>query len=111
MKGIGMDRDRHVYVEQRIANDRKSAIVAYALWFFFGFFGAHRFYLGRWPSGLAMLFLLGIGTLTAPILIGYVPLGVLAIWWVIDLILIASMIRRDVEGMRASYGPQGHGYR
>ncbi len=26
-------------------------LVAYLLWFFFGVFGIHRIYLGRWISG------------------------------------------------------------
>lgn len=31
----------------RFEADRKSQLVAYLLWFFLGFFGAHRFYLGH----------------------------------------------------------------
>lgn len=104
-----MEDTHSLYVEKRIANERSSAIVAYGLWVFFGFFGAHRLYLGRWASGLMMLALLGIGTLTAPILIGYVPLVVLTIWWLMDLVLIAGMIRRDVEEMRSNltFGQRG----
>ena len=87
-------------VEQRVANEKPSAIVAYALWFFLGYFGAHRFYLRKWMSGLCMLGLLGIGTLTAPILIGWVPLVILALWWVIDLILIGSIISDRMTEIR-----------
>ena len=39
-------------------------IIAYLLWFFLGVFGAHRFYLGRFWTGLLYLFtggLLGVG--------------------------------------------------
>ena len=35
------------YIEQRLSNDRKSTLLAYALWFFLGLFGAHRFYLRK----------------------------------------------------------------
>lgn len=45
---------------------QKSLLTAYLLLFFFGWFGIHRFYLGRWFSGLiylSTLGLLGIGVL------------------------------------------------
>ncbi len=56
----------------------KSKIAAYLLWFFFGFFSAHRFYLGKIGSGILYLLtgqLLGIG-------------------WIIDLFLIDGMVER-----------------
>jgi TM2 domain-containing membrane protein YozV len=51
-----------------------SKAVGYVLWLF-GFLGAHRFYFGKWVTGL-------IWALT---------LGLLLIGWVIDLFLIPSM--------------------
>lgn len=39
---------------------QKSVGVAYALWFFLGVLGAHRFYLGRVGSGLIYLFTFGL---------------------------------------------------
>lgn len=92
--------DRDLWIEQRIANDRKSAAAAYLLWFFLGFFGAYRFYLGRWVSGLFMLALFGLGTLLAPVLVGYLPLGLVGLWWLIDAFLIPSMIASDTAEMR-----------
>ncbi|VAW30640.1 Phage protein (ACLAME 1104) [hydrothermal vent metagenome] len=56
----------------------KSKIAAYFLWFFLGFFSAHRFYLGKIGSGILYLLtgqLLGIG-------------------WIIDLFLIDGMVER-----------------
>lgn len=94
------DASRDLYIEQRIANEKKSALAAYLLWFFLGFFGAHRFYLGRWVSGLIMLALFGIGSALAVVLVGYLPLAVVAVWWVIDALLIPGMIGRDVRGLR-----------
>jgi len=50
--------------------------VAYCLWFFFGFFGVHRFYLDRPISGLIYLF----------------TFGIFGIGWLVDICLIPSMV-------------------
>lgn len=92
--------EKMLLIEQRVANEKKSDFVAYLLWFFLGTFGVHRMYLDRWVSGFFMLMLLGIGTLTAPILIGYIPLIILGLWWVIDLFLIHIMIQSDADEIR-----------
>ena len=38
-----MNDTRALYIEQRVANEGRSALLAYLLWFFLGFFGVHRF--------------------------------------------------------------------
>ncbi|MBD3786792.1 MAG: TM2 domain-containing protein [Sphingomonadales bacterium] len=95
-----MTDTRALYIEQRVANESRSALVAYLLWFFLGYFGAHRFYLGRWISGVIMLALFGIGSALAFILVGYIPLALVAIWWVIDAFLIPGMIAADRAVLR-----------
>lgn len=71
----------------------KSPVLAYILWFFLGFLGAHRMYSDRVLSGLVMLVLHGIGWLTTPILIGWVFVALWAVWWVIDAFLIPGWLR------------------
>lgn len=74
--------------------EKKSLVVAYVLWFFLGYVGAHRFYLGRPLSGLLMLALSAVVfTLT---LVSFGFLGFLwflvGLWWLIDALLIPGIV-------------------
>lgn len=62
--------------------------IAFLLCYFFGMFGVHRFYLGKIPSGIAML----------------LTFGGLGIWWLIDFILICSNEFSDKEGVKLLNG-------
>ncbi len=62
---------------------KKSAGVAYFLWFFFGLLGIHRFYFRKFISGFIML------GLTVTIL----GLAVSAVWWLVDVFLIPGIER------------------
>lgn len=77
----------------RYEANKKSALLAYVLWFFLGLFGVHRMYLGRWGSGIAMLLLHGISWLTWWIAIGIVGFAVLGLWWLVDALLIPGQAR------------------
>ena len=76
-----------------IIRNEKSMGIAYALWFFFGYLGLHRFYLNRVGSGIAQALLFLAGTATTAIVIGFLPLGVLGVWWICDLFLTARIVR------------------
>lgn len=95
-----MDVQRELLIEQRVANEAKSPLIAYLLLIFLWGFGVHRMYLGRWISGLLMLFVWGIGWLTTPILIGWPAVGLVVLWCVVDLFLIPGMVRGDREDIR-----------
>lgn len=69
----------------------RSVVAAYLLWFFLGYGGVHRMYLGRWISGLIMLALFGVSMLLTIIFIGYLGLGIIGLWWLIDALLIPGM--------------------
>lgn len=60
----------------------KSFSITLILWVFLGIFGAHRFYLGYWKSGLLWLFTLG-----------FVGVG-----WVIDAFRLAFLYDRRMGG-------------
>jgi TM2 domain-containing membrane protein YozV len=68
----------------------KSKGVAYLLWFFLGFFSAHRFYLGK--TGSAILYLL-----TGQIF---------GIGWLVDLFLLSGMVdqyntQHDIKNIKS----------
>ncbi|WP_134678508.1 TM2 domain-containing protein [Paracoccus ravus] len=99
-----MNTQRELLIEQRVANDAKSPLVAYLLAILLWGFGAHRMYLGRWMSGLVMLGLSAMGWLLSPVLIGWPLVGLVWVWAVIDLFLIPGMIREDKNEMRRQMG-------
>ncbi len=70
---------------------KKSAVVAYLLWFFLGGLGVHRFYLGRTGSGIAMAVISVLSWITVYIGIGFIGLAVIGIWWLVDAFLIPGI--------------------
>lgn len=58
----------------------KSYVIALLLAFFLGCFGVHRFYVGRWKTGLAMLLLTITGCLSIASIV----------WWFIDLFTLCT---------------------
>ena len=88
---------------------KKSLEVTYLLWLFFGFLGAHRFYLGRMAAGFLMLLLLVLGAsgivvwyyperLTDTVVEVWVASGIAALvmgvlWLLLDLFLIPDWVR------------------
>ncbi len=81
----------------RFEAGRKSVLLAYLVWFFLGYGGVHRMYLGKWASGVLMLLLFGLSWLLMPILIGWPIFAVIAIWWLFDALFIPGMARRADE--------------
>ncbi|WP_247392592.1 TM2 domain-containing protein [Ralstonia pseudosolanacearum] len=88
MAAIESMRDMMLYDAQK-----KSLGVAYVLWFFFGGFGVHRFYAGSTGIAIAQLLLTVIGIATVILGIGFVLLGVVGIWILVDAFLLPSVIR------------------
>ena len=77
----------------------KSLGIAYFLWAVFGTVGAHRFYLGHYPSATAMLVAAVLASLFAflPALLvfSYPVVALLGIWWLLDAFVIPSMMPKD----------------
>ena len=65
--------------------NKKTALIAYLLWFFVGLFGGHNFYLGR------------IGVAVAQLILSITVVGmVITVFWVlVDAFLIPGWIRNQ----------------
>ncbi|MBR2655012.1 MAG: NINE protein [Loktanella sp.] len=97
-----MDTQQQILIEQRVANGKKSLGVAYLLLFFLGGFGAHRFYLGRTASAIAILVLVWGGVVLSAILIGIPMLIIGGIWILVDIFLLPGMVAMDMQRLRAT---------
>lgn len=65
--------------------NKKEASVAYALWFFFGYFGAHNFYLKRTAIAVVQLLLT----------LSIVGLVINFFWHLVDAFLIPGCVRNE----------------
>lgn len=75
----------------------KSVLLAYVIWFFLGYGGVHRMYLGKWFSGLVMLGIFAVSWILMPILIGWPIFAFILLWWLLDALLVPGMARRADE--------------
>lgn len=88
----------------RYEASKKSAGVAYLLWFFLGTLGAHRFYTGRTGSGVMQLVLCILGWLTLLIGVGIFLLGALGVWLLVDLFLVGGWVRAHNQKILTQLG-------
>lgn len=73
----------------------KSMIIAYLLWWFLGWAGVHRFYLGRIGTGLGLLALSVIGVATAIFWVGYIFLMIMGLWWLLDAFFTQKIVTEE----------------
>ena len=94
---------RRILIETTIANERKSAGIAYLLWFFFGPFGGHNYYVGKPMLGAVQLFgyIIGLAMyFTGVPILGVLFLFVLGVSLIIDLCFIPARINAQTERLR-----------
>ena len=70
----------------------KNTLVAYLLWWFSGWAGAHRLYLGHTKTALTQLALVIVGWVTMLFFVGWIFLGVWFIWWMLDVYFTFKMV-------------------
>jgi TM2 domain-containing membrane protein YozV len=85
---------------QGVAGDvsSKSRLAIVLLAFFLGHFGAHRFYIGKIGTAVAMLILTIVGYATIWLLFGFIFLGAVWIWNLIDFIMAIIGSMKDKDG-------------
>ena len=76
----------------------KSRLATALFAFFLGTFGAHRFYVGKTGSAVAMLALTIVGWATLILFVGIAFLTAVGIWALIDFILTLAGSMRDSQG-------------
>src|SRR5699024_1502428 len=93
-------------VQMELEQKQKNVMVAYLLWFFLGWAGAHRFYTDRVGSGIVMLcvnicaflsYIIGTALLSVFIGVLILPIAVILslgylIWWIIDAVQLQGII-------------------
>ncbi len=77
----------------RFEAEKKSPGVAFALCCIWGLFGAHRFYMKRTGSAVAMLAITLVSAPLCLVLIGFVGVAAIGIWMIVDLFLVTRWAR------------------
>lgn len=96
--GVALDPQRMMMYEAQ----KKSAGLAYVFLIFLGWFGVHRFYLGRQGTGITILVLTILSFLGSFIFIGIFGYFVVAAWLFVDLFLTAGMVSEHNMKLLAS---------
>lgn len=78
---------------------KKSAGLGYVLWFFLGWIGVHRFYLGRTGSDIAMLVITIVSWILLFVGIGLLGFAAIAIWLIVDAFLIPGIAREHNQAL------------
>lgn len=86
------------YNQNIIIANQKSIAIAYVLWFFLGWLGAHKFYLGQTTQGISYLILTGLFWTTSLFGIGFLFGLLLCIALLIDLFTIPGRVDRVNRG-------------
>lgn len=93
--------DEDLKKQMLFEQNEKSKGVAYLLWLFLGWLGAHRFYAGKTKSAVVQMLL-------SFTVVGFVLVTLW--WWIIDAFLIPGMINeRNLKTIDMIYGPEKKG--
>lgn len=87
-------------------SEGRNMIVAYLLWWFLGWAGIHRFYLGKVGTGIAQLILVILGWLTVWFFIGFLFFAAWGVWWLLD----AYFVQKHVSEINSRAGLPSSGF-
>jgi TM2 domain-containing membrane protein YozV len=86
-------------VKGAISDEKKLTLLL--LCWLFGLLGIHRFYTGKYLTGILQILswaLAGLLSLSKSEIIPIIPIGLLLLWWAIDILLIIMGKYTDKEG-------------
>lgn len=83
-------------IQSEMVYQEKNLVLAYALWFFLGTLGAHRFYLGKIKTAVTYLLIALFGWL----LLG-IPYIILGIWWLVDAYFVNKYVVEHNNEMKS----------
>ena len=89
---VGLSADARALMTYE--SSKKSLGLSYVFWLLLGGFGAHRFYLGKSGSAIAIILTNLLGWITLPIGIGAFILVGLGVWLLIDAFLVPGWVSR-----------------
>ena len=83
MRKSQLDARELMLLDSEVKSQGKNMVVAYVLWYFLGFLGGHRFYMGKTGSAVAQLIL------------SITVIGLIAtfIWWIIDAFVLHTWVK------------------
>lgn len=84
-------------LNSEMEKNKKSVGVAYALWFFLGSLGIHKFYLNQTRWGITYIALFILGLITTEIGVGLLILALLGFFLLYDLFTIPKQVRIAYE--------------
>jgi TM2 domain-containing membrane protein YozV len=87
---VEITKEDMIAIELRTDEEAKNPFPAYVLWFFLGWLGAHRFYVGETRTGFAMLIL----TLS---MVGF---PITFFWWLTDAIRLGGLLQENRDLVR-----------
>lgn len=83
----------------QVSNEKKLTLLL--LCWLFGLFGVHRFYTGKCRTGALQLLTLGLAgllSLSNSEVLAAIPIGLLLLWWIVDVMRIIMGKFTDKEG-------------
>jgi TM2 domain-containing membrane protein YozV len=87
---------------------KKETSTTFLLWFFLGHFGAHRFYMGKSGSAVAMLLITVLSIPLFFVLIGFATYFGAVIWWIVDAFLICDWVTEHNTRLAHALAQQQH---
>lgn len=102
---MSLTNEQLILIEQKVTNESKSLFLAYALWYFLGVFGGHRFYLNGLQSGMLyiLFWIVGLVTISIGSPFWVIPLLVIIVLVIVDAFLIPGMLRENREVLREKF--------